>query len=206
MDNQQNRVQSEETAQQDDAILDAQRKAILEALLFVAGEAVPVAVLAKTADIPEKQIGDILRKLAEEYLQRSAGLVVRQIEDSFQIVTNPEFGHWIKRFRNMNVNTKLSQPALETLARNIGQRFELLAIIAYKQPATRVEIDQLRGVNSDGAMKTLLEKRLIKIVGKKEAPGRPYLYATTKDFLQHFGLSSLSELPSIPDILRDDAA
>ncbi len=195
MDNQQNRVQSEETAQQDDAILDAQRKAILEALLFVAGEAVPVAVLAKTADIPEKQIGDILRKLAEEYLQRSAGLVVRQIEDSFQIVTNPEFGHWIKRFRNMNVNTKLSQPALETLA-----------IIAYKQPATRVEIDQLRGVNSDGAMKTLLEKRLIKIVGKKEAPGRPYLYATTKDFLQHFGLSSLSELPSIPDILRDDAA
>ncbi len=195
MDNLQDRVQPEEAAQQDDAILDAQRKAILEAMLFVAGEAVSVSVLAKTADIPEKQVIELLRKLADEYLQRGAGLVIRQIEDSFQIVTNPELGHWIKRFRNMNVSTKLSQPALETLA-----------IVAYKQPVTRVEIDQLRGVNSDGAMKTLLEKRLIKIVGKKEAPGRPFLYATTKDFLQYFGLSSLSELPSIPDILRDEAA
>lgn len=195
MENQQDRPQSEGEAQQDAAALAAQRKAVLEALLFIAGEAVPVASLAKTSEIPEKQVVEILQKLAAEYIERGAGLVIRQIEDSFQIVTSPEFGQWIRRFKNINVSTKLSQPALETLA-----------IIAYKQPITRVEIDQLRGVNSDGAVKTLLEKRLIKIIGKKEAPGRPFLYATTKDFLQYFGLTSLSELPSIPDILRDEAA
>ncbi|KAF0185820.1 MAG: segregation and condensation protein B [Nitrospirae bacterium] len=179
----------------DAANVAAQRKAVLEALLFVAGEAVPAASLAKSTDVSEKEVVQLILELAADYRQRGAGLVIRQIEDSFQIVTNPEFGQWVKRFRNVNVSTKLSQPALETLA-----------IIAYKQPITRVEIDQLRGVNSDGAIKTLLEKRLIKIVGKKEVPGRPFLYATTKDFLQYFGLSSLSELPSIPDILRDEAA
>lgn len=182
-------------APHDAANVAAQRKAVLEALLFVAGEAVPAASLAKSADVSEKEVVQLILELAADYRQRGAGLVIRQIEDSFQIVTNPEFGQWVKRFRNVNVSTKLSQPALETLA-----------IIAYKQPITRVEIDQLRGVNSDGAIKTLLEKRLIKIVGKKEVPGRPFLYATTKDFLQYFGLSSLSELPSIPDILRDEAA
>ncbi|HSW63223.1 MAG TPA: SMC-Scp complex subunit ScpB [Dissulfurispiraceae bacterium] len=195
MESTQDRPQREAETLQDEESIAAQRKAILESLLFVAGEAVPVTSLAKSTDIAEKEVVQLLLRLAADYRQRGAGLVIRQIEDSFQIVTNPEFGQWVKRFRNINISTKLSQPALETLA-----------IIAYKQPMTRVEIDQLRGVNSDGAIKTLLEKRLIKIVGKKEAPGRPFLYATTKDFLQYFGLSSLSELPSIPDILRDEAA
>lgn len=195
MENQQDRVQTDFEAQKDDAIIAAQRKAILESLLFVAGEPVSASALAKSTDIPEKEVSALLQELAGEYSRRSSGLMIRQIEESFQLITHPETGQWVKRFKNVHVSNKLSQPALETLA-----------IIAYKQPITRVEIDQLRGVNSDGAVKTLLEKRLIKIVGKKEAPGRPFLYATTKDFLQYFGLSSLSELPPIPDILRDEAA
>ncbi|HMK44680.1 MAG TPA: SMC-Scp complex subunit ScpB [Dissulfurispiraceae bacterium] len=194
MENEQVSVDPQDKSRDDD-IAAKQRKAILESLLFVAGEPVSSASLAKTADMPEKEVVELMQQLSEEYRLRGAGLMIRRVDDAFQMVTNPEVGAWVKKFRNIAVNTKLSQPSLETLA-----------IIAYKQPITRVEIDQLRGVNSDGAVKTLLEKRLIKIVGKKEAPGRPFLYATTKDFLQYFGLSSLSELPSIPDILRDEAA
>lgn len=195
MENEQNHVQPDIAMQQDDAIIAAQRKAVLESLLFVAGEPVSAATLAKTADMTEKEVTALLHELAGDYSRRQAGLMVRQVEETFQLITHPDCGQWIKRFKNVHVSNKLSQPALETLA-----------IIAYKQPITRVEIDQLRGVNSDGAVKTLLDKRLVKIVGKKEAPGRPFLYATTKDFLQYFGLSSLSELPPIPDILRDEAA
>ncbi|MBF0559142.1 MAG: SMC-Scp complex subunit ScpB, partial [Nitrospirae bacterium] len=102
---------------------------------------------------------------------------------------------WIKRFKHINQANKLSQPALETLA-----------IIAYKQPVTKLEVDQLRGVNCDGAIKSLLDKHFIKIVGKKETPGRPFLYGTTKEFLQYFGLMSLSELPPLSDFLKDEAA
>jgi segregation and condensation protein B len=195
MENQQEIIQADLNEQKDDRIVSAQRKAALESLLFIAGEAVHVSTLAKSIDISEKDVFLLLQELAGEYTQRTSGLMIRRIEDSFQLVTNPETGQWVKRFKNVHVSTKLSQPALETLA-----------IVAYKQPITRIEIDQLRGVNSDGAVKTLLEKRLIKIVGKKEAPGRPFLYATTKEFLQYFGLSSLSELPPIPEVLRDEAA
>ncbi|OGW22302.1 MAG: SMC-Scp complex subunit ScpB [Nitrospirae bacterium GWA2_46_11] len=102
---------------------------------------------------------------------------------------------FVKKFKNINQTNKLSSPALETLA-----------ITAYKQPITKLEIDQLRGVNSDGAVKSLLDKRLIKIVGKKETPGRPFLYGTTKEFLQYFGLKNLSDLPPINDFLKDEAA
>jgi segregation and condensation protein B len=83
---------------------------------------------------------------------------------------------------------------------------ETLSIIAYKQPIIKAEIEQLRGVNSDSAIKTLLEKRLIKVIGRKEAPGRPFLYGTTKEFLQYFGLKDLTELPTLKDLVREEAA
>jgi segregation and condensation protein B len=118
-----------------------------------------------------------------------------EVADGYQMVTNPDFSMWVKKFKNINQSSKLSPPTLETLA-----------IIAYKQPITKLEIDQLRGVNSDGAVKSLLDKRLIKIVGKKETPGRPFLYGTTKEFLQYFGLKNLSDLPPINDFLKDEAA
>jgi segregation and condensation protein B len=110
------------------------------------------------------------------------------------MVTNPAYADWITLFKNLTLNNKLSEQALETLA-----------IIAYKQPITKAEIEKIRGVNSDYAIKTLMEKKLIKIIGKKEVPGRPFLYGTTKEFLKVFGISSLNELPAI-DLQKINAA
>jgi segregation and condensation protein B len=171
------------------------RKAIVEALLFVAGEAVPLASITKATELHESEVKSVIEEISSDYKLRNAGVVIVEIADSYQMVTNPDTGIWVKRFKNIHAMTKLSQPALETLS-----------IVAYKQPTTKVEIDQLRGVNSEGAIKTLLERRLIKIVGKKESPGRPFLYGTTREFLQYFGLKNLTELPPMNDFFKDEAA
>lgn len=172
-----------------------QKKSLIEALLFVAGEPVSSSSISKVTDIQESEIKKIIAELITDYKERSSGMQIVEIADGYQIVTNPDYAIWIKRFKNINQSNKLSQPALETLA-----------IVAYKQPITKLEIDQLRSVNSEGAIKSLLDKRLIKIVGKKEAPGRPFLYGTTKEFLQYFGLKNLSDLPPINEFLREDEA
>lgn len=171
------------------------QKASLEALLFAAGEPVTVSAIVKTTEIPELEIKKLMDELISDYRERNSGILVAEIADGYQMVTNPDFSMWVKKFKNINQTSKLSPPTLETLA-----------IIAYKQPITKLEIDQLRGVNSDGTVKSLLDKRLIRIVGKKETPGRPFLYGTTKEFLQYFGLKNLSDLPPINDFLRDEAA
>ncbi|MCE5313296.1 MAG: SMC-Scp complex subunit ScpB [Nitrospiraceae bacterium] len=172
-----------------------QTKSIIESLLFVAGEPVNISTLVKITEVPESEIRQCMSELIDNYKLTGSGLVIAEIADGYQMITNPENGFWVRKLRNINQNTKLSQASLETLA-----------IIAYKQPLTKVEVDQLRGVNSDGAVKTLADRRLIKIVGKKEAPGRPFLYGTTKEFLQYFGLKNLAELPPISDFLKEDAA
>ncbi len=177
------------------AMEDFQKKAILEAILFVAGEPVDINSFKKAIELHETEIKRLLNELIVEYKDRNSGLIIAEIADGYQLITNPDYGTWIKRFKNINQTNKLSQSALETLA-----------IIAYKQPITKLEIDQIRGVNSDGAIKGLLDKRLIKIVGKKESPGRPFLYSTTKEFLQYFGLKNLSDLPPINEFLNDEAA
>lgn len=171
------------------------QKAAIEALLFIAGEPITINSLMKASEIPETEIKSLMNELISEYRGRNSGILIAEIADGYQMVTNPEYSLWVKKLKNINQSNKLSQPALETLA-----------IIAYKQPLTKLEIDQLRGVNSDGAVKSLLDKRLIKIVGKKESPGRPFLYGTTKEFLQYFGLKNLSDLPPINDFLKDEAA
>ncbi len=171
------------------------RKAALEALLFVAGEPVALSNLVKTTEINEHEIKRLMTELISDYKERNSGIIVAEIADGYQMLTNPDFSLFVKKFKNINQTNKLSPPALETLA-----------IVAYKQPITKLEIDQLRGVNSDGAVKSLLDKRLIKIIGKKETPGRPFLYGTTKEFLQYFGLKNLSDLPPINDFLKDEAA
>lgn len=171
------------------------QKSALEALLFVAGEPVAVSSIIKAADMKETEIKTLLSELIAEYRERNSGILIAEIADGYQMVTNPDVTLWIKKFKNINQTNKLSQPALETLA-----------IVAYRQPITKLEIDQLRGVNSDGAVKSLLDKRLIKIIGKKETPGRPFLYGTTKEFLQYFGLKNLTDLPSISEFLKDEAA
>lgn len=174
---------------------DSHKKAILEALLFVAGEPITQGSIIKATEMQESEIKRLMGELISEYRERNSGILIFEVADGYQMVTNPDYGIWVKKFKNINYSSRLSQASLETLS-----------IIAYKQPITKLEIDQLRGVNSDGAIKSLYEKRLIKIVGKKEAPGRPFLYGTTKEFLQYFGLKNLSDLPAITDFLRDEAA
>jgi len=169
-----------------------EKKDILELLIFSSGEPVTTSSLKEITGFPEEEIKLILDELIAEYNSRNGGIVIKEIAGGYQFVTNPEYGEWIKRFKKTANTSKLSMAALETLA-----------IIAYKQPIIKAEIDEIRGVNSDGAIKTLLEKRLIKIVGKKEAPGRPFLYGTTKEFLQYFGLKDLTELPTLRDLSRE---
>jgi segregation and condensation protein B len=130
-----------------------------------------------------------------EYRARNSGILIAEIAEGYEMLTDPDLAAWIRKMKNIHGSVKLSQPSLETLS-----------IIAYKQPITKLEVDQLRGVNSDAAVKSLLDKRLIKIVGKKESPGRPFLYATTRDFLQYFGLKNLGELPAINDFFNSEVA
>lgn len=171
------------------------KKSLLEALLFVSGEPITIDVLKKVTNMPEIDIRNYMYELISDYRERNSPIMIAEIADGYQMITKPEYSVYIKRLKNINQSNKLSQPALETLS-----------IIAYKQPITKLEIDHIRGVNSDGAIKSLLEKRLIKIVGKKESPGRPFLYGTTKEFLLYFGLKNLSELPPIQHPLQEDAA
>jgi segregation and condensation protein B len=177
------------------AVAQNRNKAIIEALLFASGEPLTIGAIIKATSLTEQDIRDIMRDLIAEYSGRDSGIVIAEIADGYEMLTDPELAAWIRRLKNINVSNKLSQPALETLS-----------IIAYKQPITKVEIDQLRGVNSDAAVKSLLDKRLVKIIGKKESPGRPFLYATTNEFLHYFGLKNLAELPAIHDFFNTEAA
>lgn len=166
-----------------------QKRDIVELLLFSCGEPVTISFIKEITGFPEEEIRTILDDLIREYEQRDGGFIIKEIAGGYQMITNPVYSEWVKRMKRSASQQRLSMAALETLA-----------IIAYKQPVIKAEIDEIRGVSSDGAIKTLLEKRLIKIVGKKEAPGRPFLYGTTKEFLEYFGLKDLTELPTLKDL------
>ena len=159
--------------------------AVLEALLFVAPGAVTVAQLASALELPQRDIEKGLQELEEQYQLR--GLRLERHMGRVQLTTAPETSQLVERFLGLEATSRLSRAALESLA-----------IVAYQQPVTRPEIDAIRGVNSDGVLKSLLSKGLIQEVGRAERPGRPILYSTTSDFLRHFGLSSLDELPQLP--------
>lgn len=158
--------------------------AILEALLFVAPGSVSPLQLAAALSVPVSSIETGLNDLEKQYQQR--GLRLQRHQGRVQITTAPETAPWVERFLGLEAAAKLSRAALECLA-----------VIAYQQPVTRPEIDSVRGVNSDGVLKSLLSKGLIVEIGRAERPGRPILYGTTSDFLRHFGLSSLEELPPL---------
>jgi len=170
-------------------------KSIIEALLFLSGDVLSVQSFREILRLPEADIVMILNDLIAEYRERNRGLLIVEIANGYQMVTNPEYARWVKEFRSIHASSRLSLPALETLA-----------IVAYKQPIIKAEIEQIRGVNSDSAIRTLYDKRLIKIMGRKEAPGRPFLYGTTREFLQYFGLKDLTELPTLKDLNREEAA
>lgn len=168
---------------------------VLETILFLSGELITCSTLKDVLELPESEIRRLMEVLISEYRERNAGLLITEIANGYQMVTNPLYAEWIMKFKKMRIASKLSMPALETLA-----------IIAYKQPIIRAEIETIRGVNSDSAIKTLLEKRLIKIMGRQEVPGRPFLFGTTREFLQYFGLKDLTELPTLKDLAREEAA
>jgi len=171
-----------------------EKKSLIEALLFVSGDPVALSVLKTTTELPENDLIQFLDELIVEYRQKDSGLLIIEIANGYQMVTNPFYSQWLKKFTNTNTSSKLSMPSLETLA-----------IIAYKQPIIKAELEQIRGVNSDGVIKTLLDKRLIKIMGRKEVPGKPLLYGTTHEFLQYFGIKDLTELPTLKELAREEA-
>ena len=174
---------------------DKQNKSVIEALLFLSGEPVTLSAIRDVIDLPEPEIKMLMDELVIQYRERNGGLFIAEVANGYQMVTNPGYSEWVIKFRSTQLSSRLSMPALETLS-----------IIAYKQPLIKAEIEDLRGVNSDSAIKTLIEKRLIKVIGRKEAPGRPFLYGTTKEFLQYFGLKDLTELPTLKDLVREEAA
>jgi len=160
--------------------------ALLESLLFVASGPVSTSRLGTVLDISPARVRTYLGKLEESYAD--GGLRLQWIGQSVQLTSAPEASSAIERFLGLEVTTRLSQAALE-----------VLAIIAYMQPITRPSVDQIRGVNSDAALRTLLSKGLIEERGRMDSPGRPILYGTTMEFLQHFGLSIIDDLPALAD-------
>lgn len=158
--------------------------AALEALLFVSPEPASPAQLATALEVSVAEVEQALQQL-EADLQRR-GLRLQRHAGRVQLTTAPEFAEAVERFLGLEATGRLSRAALETLA-----------IIAYQQPVTRPYVDSVRGVNSDGVMKSLLARGLIQEVGRAEGPGRPILYGTTADFLRYFGLNSLSDLPPL---------
>ncbi|GHT47586.1 segregation and condensation protein B [Endomicrobiia bacterium] len=170
-------------------------KQILEALLFVSERSLS---LKELKDILKSDYSDtdniekILNELKEGYSVLDKPYEIKFVADGWIFATKPEYSPWIKKLFKEKTTFKLSPSALETLA-----------VIAYKQPIVKAEIDDIRGVESSGVIDTLLERKLIKTVGRKETLRRPLLYGTTQDFLKHFGLAHLSELPLISELLRD---
>jgi len=167
-------------------------KSAIEALLFVSEKPVVLDQLKEVfPELKPSQIYDLIKEIQEEYVNRSAGMVVVEIAEGFQMLSNSHVAGYIREFYKTKTKEKLSRPALESLA-----------IIAYKQPVGRAEVEIIRGVNSDGTIAHLLNKGLIKITGRKEVPGRPFLYGTTKEFLEYFGLKSLEDMPKMEEFTQ----
>ena len=167
----------------------AQLKAILEALVFAAPEPLTPKMLFKLlSDEPREDVLAAVRALQSDYEQRG-GLHLAEVAGGYQITTRPEFHEWVRRLFHERSTQKLSVQSLETLA-----------VIAYKQPITSAEIGEIRGVNTTGVLSTLLDRHLIKIVGRKNVIGRPFLYGTTREFLIRFGLKDLNDLPKVEDM------
>ncbi len=165
-------------------------KSIIEALLFVNEGPIRVEELAVVLGVERRLIEANLEELIQDYKNRNAGICVVKVAGGYQMCTHPDNEPWIKKMYQERNKQRLSSASLETLA-----------IIAYKQPITRAEIEIIRGVNVDGVIKHLLELGLIKPAGRKEVIGRPFLYVTTRKFLEYFGLNSLEDLPKLEEFI-----
>ncbi len=166
------------------------RLAALEALLFVSDEPVSAAVLAQALGVERREADDLCQTLARGYQERETGLVLRAVAGGWRLSTNPDIAEVVERYVRSSRHVRLTRAALETLS-----------IVAYKQPVTRHQISAIRGVNSDGVLRALVDRGLVAEVGREDAPGRPVLYGTTPEFLERLGLPSLAALPSLAPLL-----
>jgi segregation and condensation protein B len=170
-------------------VADTSLKAILEALIFASPEPLTLKAICKLVeDEPREAIEAALAELKDDY-ERPGGLQLVDVAGGYQIVTRPDLHEWVRRLFHERSTQKLTVQALETLA-----------VIAYKQPITALEVGEIRGVNTAGVLNTLLERHLVKIVGRKAVVGRPFLYGTTREFLIRFGLNDLGDLPKVEDM------
>lgn len=164
-------------------------KSIIEALIYASPEPVTIKALTKLLESePVEDIEAAIVGLKTDY-ERPGGLQVVEVAGGYQIVTKPEFHEWVRRLFHERTTQKLSVAALETLA-----------VIAYRQPVTVPEIGDIRGVNASGVIATLVDRKLIKIVGRKAVVGRPFMYGTTREFLERFGLNDITDLPKVEDM------
>ena len=168
----------------------AELKSILEALIFASPDPMTLKAMCRLLDTePKEDVVAALAGLKEDYEQRPGGLQLVEVAGGYQIVTRSDLHEWVRRLFHERTTQKLTVQGLETLA-----------VIAYRQPITAAEITEVRGVNTSGVLNTLLERHLIKIVGRKPVVGRPFMYATTKEFLIRFGLNDLTDLPKVEDM------
>jgi len=170
---------------------------VVEALLFASDTPLEADRIREVLDLAEAgEARALIDALRERYAAADGALTVVEVAGGFRMVTRPEIAPWLLRLAKTRTKARLSRPALETLA-----------IVAYRLPVSRPEVDALRGVNSDAVLDNLLERRLLRIAGRKEAPGRPFLYETTREFLVAFGLRDLSDLPKVEgELMVPDAS
>lgn len=165
---------------------------IIESLLFVSGDALNIKEIASIIDCSREYTKQLLENLQNEYKNDDRGIMLRRINDDYSLVTKSYNSDYVQKLLKTNTRQGLSKAALETMA-----------IIVYRQPITRIEIDEIRGVKSDKAIQKLVEKELVKETGRKNVPGRPIMYGTTDTFLKYFGLHDLKEMPILDEFLED---
>ena len=169
-------------------------KKVVEALLFITNRPLPlqeILDILEEKSLGEKSLRGVIKEIADDHEERKSPIQVREVAGGFQMATRTDYAPWIRRLYKDETTTRLSTSALETLS-----------IIGYKQPITRAEIEEIRGVEVIAVLETLMERRLVKIMGRKETIGRPLLYGTTTEFLRQFGLKSLSDLPPLPEMAQ----
>jgi len=167
-------------------------KKVLESFLFISSSPVQASQIKTLFGIDEKVVENAFQELISKYAAGDSALRIIKVAEGYRLSTTPEVAPHIKKFFK-DQRSRLSRASLETLS-----------IVAYKQPVTRIEVEGIRGVNVEGALGTLLERGLIRIAGRKDAPGRPILYGTTRLFLEHFGLNTLKDLPLLNEFTEND--
>ncbi|MCJ7471237.1 MAG: SMC-Scp complex subunit ScpB [Actinobacteria bacterium] len=168
-------------------------KTYIEGILFISESPVKIGTISASLDVPEGKIKQVLRMLEQEYIDQNRGFVLKKISGGYRLYSNPALNEVLQHFVKTNIRTHLSQAALETLA-----------IIAYRQPITRTQIAEIRGVRTDSVVLTLLDKGLLKEAGKLKEPGNPILYRTSDRFLELLGLNNLKDLPPLKEFKEDE--